>query len=135
MKKIKEFILRWLGIDTILVRLKRIDNALQSYYKQNRIYEQHLHSVAQDNAVIIKHLEFINSNFFAAADISGSSSKFSTNSIIIVRKKTHGKDEISYYEIQTRDVNQVMDIIRGFGRKNTALDTPIGFPINPKFRY
>lgn len=135
MKKIKEIILKWLGIDTILVRLERIDNTLQSYYKKYRIYEQQLHSVAQDNIVILKHLDFINSNFFAAADISGSNSDFSTNTIIIVRKNTHGKDEISYYEIQTRDVNQVMDIIRGFGRKNTALDTPFPFPINPKFRY
>ncbi len=135
MKKLKNLLLKWLGINTILVRLERIDNTLHSYYKQYRIYEKHLHSVTQDNAVIIKHLEFINSNFFAAADISGSSSKYSTNSIIIIRKNTNGKDEISYYEIQTRDVNQVMDIIRGFGRKNTALDTPLGFPINPKFRY
>ena len=133
MKKLKNLLLKWLGIDTILVRLERIDNTLHSYYKQYRIYGQHLHSVAEDNDVIIKHLEFINSNFFAAADISGSNTDISTNTIIIVRKNTHGKDEISYYEIQTRDVNQVMDIIRGFGRKNTVLDTP--FPINPKFRY
>ncbi|MGV1019321.1 hypothetical protein ACTS9V_06715 [Empedobacter falsenii] len=135
MKKIKEFILRWLGIDTILVRLKRMDNLMEAYERKLRENHRFVSRINDDNKVILGHLEFINSNFFATADISGCSSKYSTNTIIIVRKNTHGKDEISYYEIQTRDVNQVMDIIRGFGHKNTFLDTPKGFPINPKFRY
>lgn len=133
MKKIKEFILRWLGIDTILVRLKRIDNTIGAYDRKLRENHSFMCHINDDNKVILDHLKFLNSNFFAAADVAGT--KHDCSSVVIIRKRTHVKDEVVFYEIQTRDVDYVMNIMRGFGRKNTAIDSPMGWNPKPKSKF
>lgn len=133
MKKIKQFILKWLGIDTILVRLKRMDNLMEAYERKLRENHRFVSHINDENKVILEHLKFLNSNFFAAADVVDTGRDY--NSVVIIRKRTNGKDDVVFYELQTRDTDHVMHIMRGFGRENTAFDTPIHWHRKPKFLY
>lgn len=74
MKKIKEIILKWLGIDTILVRLRRFDLVFKTYDRNFRLNEHELRSVNEDYSNLRKHLEFLNSNFFCSCRCSKFSS-------------------------------------------------------------
>ena len=133
MKKIKQFILKWLCIDTILKRLSRMDNLMEAYERKLRENHRFVSHVNDDNKVILEHLKFLNSNFFAAADVAGTNHDCS--SVVIIRTRTHGKDDVVFYELQTRDITEVMHIMRGFGRKNTAIDSPRVWHPKPKFLY
>lgn len=133
MKKIKEIILKWLGIDTILVRLRRFDLVFKTYDRNFRLNEHELRSVNEDYSNLRKHLEFLNSNFFAAVDVASSVHDFS--SVVIIRKRASGKDDVVFYELQTRDIEHVMSIMQGFGRKNTVIGTSVVKSKPPKFRF
>ncbi|MDH1883942.1 hypothetical protein [Empedobacter sp. GD03797] len=54
---------------------------------------------------------------------------------MIIRKRASGKDDVVFYELQTRDIEHVMSIMQGFGRKNTVIGTSVVKSKPPKFRF
>ncbi len=130
MKKIKEFIKKRLGITRLqqtIVEQNLLIKILKSKVEQLRT---RVSNVDEDNRLILHHLEFLNSQFLASADIGDP--RRQPNVIIVLQKR--GQNIVRTYELRETDLQHIYRILEGFGRNNVIIDKPFGCP-NPKFRY
>lgn len=139
--RIKNLIKRVLGIselekENLELRLKldKIESKFQS--KMEVITDKHInlertcHDISCDNSTILKHVNFLNSEFSVVSDIS--SSRYDPSIVLIMRR---GQQEIvRTYEFNSGTVEEIYSILEGFGKDNNRIDKPRNFP-GPKFRY
>ena len=108
-------------------RIKKLEFQFKEEYDQvSRI----LKGVMEDNRVILRHVNFLNSQFLVASDICNS--KYDPSVVIIMHR---GKQEIvKTYTFLNETVEEIYRILEGFGRENNSIDKPRSFP-GPRFRY
>lgn len=127
---IKNYIKKALGITSLeneITRVKRENEDIKDkLFSVRRMNEE----VMQDNRVILRHVNFLNSQFSVASDLHPS--KYEPSVVLIFHR---GAQEIvKTYTFNNHTLEDIHRILEGFGKDNNRIDQPRGFPY-PRYRY
>lgn len=136
-KKLKLYIKNLLGITKLQSELHLIKSEIhllknkdKSIVDKLEMHYRWLDGINADNKLILRHIKLINSQFYVAADINHP--RHAPSVVLILHR---GKEEIvKSYTFDNVTVEHIHSMLEGFGKHNTHIDQPRGFP-GPRWRY
>jgi len=129
-KKLKQYIKDVLGITRLETEISMLRNKNQSICDKLETHSRWLNEMNSDNKLILRHIKFINSEFFVMSDINNP--KHQPSVVLILHRGS--QEVIKTYTFNNRTVEEIHNFLEGFGKDNNFIDQPLGFR-GPRYRY
>lgn len=130
MKKLKDYIKRILGITELQIENRRLKNRIETIRDKHETLFRMASEISKDNSLILRHINFLNSQFLVASDINVG--KYEPSVVLIFNRGA--QEVVKSYTFNNHTLEHIHSILEGFGKENNHIDQQRGWP-KPRFRY